>query len=152
MERIPNSDIVLTAVGIVFVVLITMAMVMLLLRDLTNYFLAWLYKEDTWYELLAPYLPAEVERLRRIARNNRSGLLSVGLKLHCRGKSTQISNIFEIDKEKGFKLRRANMCIVLSPFGSAEAAIIFLELLESISGISIFNNPEVQIQVCTPGR
>jgi hypothetical protein len=51
-----------------------------------------------------------------------------------------------------FKTARASFCLVLPPVGSAEAAIALLEAIEIYSGSSIFNNPDIHLQVCSPGR
>ena len=36
--------------------------------------------------------------------------------------------------------------------GSAHSAIILLECIEHFIGSALFSNPEIQIQVCSPGR
>src|SRR3984893_8661234 len=46
----------------------------------------------------------------------------------------------------------ASLCLVLRPLGSARSAILLLECIEYFIGSALFSNPEVQIQVCSPGR
>ena len=41
---------------------------------------------------------------------------------------------------------------MLPPVGSADAAILLLESIEQYAGCRIFNNPNIQLQVCSPGR
>jgi hypothetical protein len=41
---------------------------------------------------------------------------------------------------------------VLPPVGSARSAILLLECIEHFIGSALFSNPEIQIQVCSPGR
>jgi hypothetical protein len=36
--------------------------------------------------------------------------------------------------------------------GNARSAILLLECLEEFIGAKLFNNPEIQLQVCSPGR
>jgi hypothetical protein len=45
-----------------------------------------------------------------------------------------------------------SLCIVLPPVGSARSAILLLECIEHFIGSALFSNPEIQIQVCSPGR
>jgi len=97
--------------------------------------------------------PITIEKLWPRLRTVQNGLLSVGLKLHCSNKSAELAEyLFRAESERPFRLVRAEECIVLPPMGNADVAIAFLELMEQGSGIPIFNNPDVQIQVCTPGR
>ena len=41
---------------------------------------------------------------------------------------------------------------MLPPVGSARAAILLLESIENFIGSTLFSNPKIQIQVCSPGR
>jgi hypothetical protein len=41
---------------------------------------------------------------------------------------------------------------VLPPVGSARSAILLLECIEHFIGSTLFSNPKIQIQVCSPGR
>src|SRR2546430_7865971 len=49
-------------------------------------------------------------------------------------------------------LRNRVQAIVLPPVGSARSAILLLECIEHFIGSALFSNPEIQIQVCSPGR
>src|SRR5262245_43931057 len=51
-----------------------------------------------------------------------------------------------------YKHSHASLCLVLPPVGSARSAILLLECIEHFIGSALFGNPEVQIQVCSPGR
>jgi hypothetical protein len=51
-----------------------------------------------------------------------------------------------------YKHSRASLCLVLPPVGSARSAILVLECIEHFIGSALFSNPEIQIQVCSPGR
>jgi hypothetical protein len=44
------------------------------------------------------------------------------------------------------------MCLVLPPVGSARSAILLLECIEEYTDSALFENPDIQIQVCSPGR
>src|SRR5215467_12172153 len=44
------------------------------------------------------------------------------------------------------------LTVVLPPVGSARSAIHLLECIETFIGSPVFSNPEIQIQVCSPGR
>ncbi len=87
------------------------------------------------------------------------GLLSVGLKLHCLGDEHLFAPLIEalggemraLDQNL-FKSSRAKFCLVLPPLGSAQGAVLLLECLEHYTGCKMFNNPNIQLQVCSPGR
>ena len=51
-----------------------------------------------------------------------------------------------------YKHSRAALCLVLPPVGSARSAILLLECIEHFIGSALFGNPEIQVQVCSPGR
>ena len=51
-----------------------------------------------------------------------------------------------------YKHCHASLCLVLPPVGSARSAILLLECIEHFIGSALFSNPEIQIQVCSPGR
>ena len=51
-----------------------------------------------------------------------------------------------------YKNSHASLCLVLPPVGSAHSAILLLECIEHFIGSALFSNPEIQIQVCSPGR
>src|SRR6516164_3322602 len=51
-----------------------------------------------------------------------------------------------------YKHSHASLCLVLPPVGSTRSAILLLECIEHFIGSALFSNPEIQIQVCSPGR
>jgi hypothetical protein len=101
-------------------------------------------------------------RLPRFARHRRRvehGYLSVGLKIHCLGEWSQFSTLVDglggahkILDVNYYKHCHASLCLVLPPLGSARSAILLLECIEHFIGSALFGNPEIQIQVCSPGR
>jgi len=103
--------------------------------------------------------PAKVDALALEKRRVPHGLLSVGLKLHCLGDEHLFSPLFEalggerrvLDRNV-FKRSQAKFCLVLPPVGSARAAILLLECIEQYTGCNLFNNANIQLQVCSPGR
>lgn len=89
----------------------------------------------------------------------RYGLLSVGLKLHCLGEEELFLPLFEalggqwnVLYRNVYKGSQAKFCMVLPPVGSADAAILLLECIEHYTGCAMFNNRNIQLQVCSPGR
>jgi hypothetical protein len=103
--------------------------------------------------------PQQVETLVRRRREVSHGLLSIGLKLHCLGDGwrfaplvKQLGGGTQILEMNYYKNANASLCLVLPPVGSAQSAIILLECLERFLGLRLFGNPEIQIQVCSPGR
>ena len=86
------------------------------------------------------------------------GHLSVGLKIHCLGDGSQFSTLVEglggaqkILDVNYYKHSNASLCLVLPPVGSAPSAILLLECIEQFIESALFSNPEIQIQVCSPG-
>jgi hypothetical protein len=51
-----------------------------------------------------------------------------------------------------YKHGHASLCLVLPPVGSARSAILLIECIEHFIGSALLSNPEIQIQVCSPGR
>jgi hypothetical protein len=109
--------------------------------------------------LLHKQTPAKVDAISIHRRRVEHGLLSVGLKIHCLGNGSQFSTLVEglggsqkILEVNYYKDSRASLCLVLPPVGNARSAILLLESIEHFIGPTIFNNPEIQIQVCSPGR
>ncbi len=103
--------------------------------------------------------PAKVDALAREKRRVCHGLLSVGLKLHCLGGQHLFAPLIDalggetrVLNQNMYRSSRAAFCMVLPPVGSARAAILLLECLERYTGCQMFNNPNIQIQVCSPGR
>ena len=110
-------------------------------------------------EVLHERAPAKVDALALEKRCVRHGLLSVGLKLHCLGDEVLFSSLIEalggerrvLDRNV-YKRSQAKFCLVLPPVGNANAAILLLECIEQYTHCRVFNNPNIQLQVCSPGR
>jgi hypothetical protein len=110
-------------------------------------------------ETLHTCAPAKVDALAFEKRRVPHGLLSVGLKLHCLGDEDLFNPLIDalggerrvLDRNV-YKSSQAKFCLVLPPVGSARAAILLLECIELYTHCSMFNNPNVQLQVCSPGR
>jgi hypothetical protein len=117
------------------------------------------YSFEDLLALLHAHAAAKVDAVARHRRRVEHGRLSVGLKIHCLGEGSQFStlveglggaqNILDINL---YKHSRASLCLVLPPVGNAHSAIILLECIEHFIGSALFSNPEIQIQVCSPGR
>lgn len=114
---------------------------------------------DRLLEVLRASAPTKVEGLARAKRCVRHGLLSVGLKLHCLGEEHLFDPLIEalggemkVLERNVYKSTRARLCLVLPPLGNAEAAIVLLECIEQYTGCRMFDNPSIQLQVCSPGR
>lgn len=87
------------------------------------------------------------------------GLLSVGLKIHCLNDGDGFTALIDALGGAGniltvnhYRRTRASLCLVLPPVGNARTAIWLLECLEAAIGSKLFNNRQIQIQVCSPGR
>ena len=109
--------------------------------------------------LLHGRAPAKVDEVALHRRRVEHGHLSVGLKIHCLGGGSQFSTLVKglggaqkILDGNYYKHSRASLCLVLPPVGSARSAILLLECIEHFIGSALFSNPEIQIQVCSPGR
>lgn len=113
---------------------------------------------DRLLQVLREKASDEVDALADEKRRVRGGLLSVGIKLHCLAGENQFQPLIsalggEHCLERNlFKSARARFCLVLPPVGSAEAAILLLEAIEHYTGSRIFENADIQLQVCSPGR
>ena len=110
-------------------------------------------------ETLHARAPAKVDALALEKRRVSHGLLSVGLKLHCLGDEHLLNPLIEALGGEGrvldrnvYKRSQAKFCLVLPPVGSARAAILLLECIEQYTGCPLFNNRNIQLQVCSPGR
>lgn len=79
----------------------------------------------------------------------RHKLLSVGLKIHCVGKKPAGSDFLT---RGHFVAHNAGTCFNLPPVANAEGMIALLELLGARAGVSYLDNPDYQLQVCTPQR
>jgi hypothetical protein len=109
--------------------------------------------------LLHGHATAKVDAIALHRRRVEHGHLSVGLKLHCLGDGRQFSALVEglggaqkVLNVNYYKHSDASLCLVLPPVGSARSAILLLECIEHFIGSALFSNPEIQIQVCSPGR
>jgi hypothetical protein len=117
------------------------------------------YSFEVLLALLHGHAPAKVDALALRRRRVEHGHLSVGLKIHCLGDGGQFSNLVEglggaqkIIDVNHYKHSHASLCLVLPPVGSARSAILLLECIEDFIGSALFSNPEIQIQICSPGR
>src|SRR5437763_2220054 len=104
--------------------------------------------------LLHGHAPANVDAVALHRRRVEHGHLSVGLKIHYLGDGSQFSTLVDglggaqkILDVNYYKHSHASLCLVLPPVGSARSAILLLECIEHFIG-----SPEIQIQVCSPGR
>ena len=121
--------------------------------------MAYRYSFEDLLALLHGHAPAKVDAVALHRRRVEQGHLSVGLKIHCLGDGSQFSTLVEglggaqkILEVNYYKQSCASLCLVLPPVGSARAAILLLELIENFIGSTLFSNPKIQIQVCSPGR
>jgi hypothetical protein len=117
------------------------------------------YNFEDLLALLHGSAPAKVDAVALSRRRVEHGHLSVGLKIHCLGDGNQFSTLVEglggaqkILDVNYYKHCHASLCLVLPPVGSARSAILLLECIEHFIGSALFSNPEIQIQVCSPGR
>jgi hypothetical protein len=117
------------------------------------------YSFEDLLALLHGHAPAKVDAVALHGRRVEHGQLSVGLKIHSLGDGKQFSTLVEglggaqkILEVNYYRHSHASLCLVLPPVGSARSAILLLECIEHFTGSAIFSNPEIQIQVCSPGR
>ena len=117
------------------------------------------YSFEDLLALLHGHAPAKVDAVALHRRRVEHGYLSVGLKIHCLGDGGQFSTLVEglggaqkILNVNYYKHSHASLCLVLPPVGSARSAILLLECIEHFIGSALFSNPQIQIQVCSPGR
>jgi hypothetical protein len=117
------------------------------------------YSLEDLLVLLHEHAPAKVDAVALHRRDVDHGLVSVGVKIHCLGNGNQFFALVEglggsqkILQVNLYKDARASLCLVLPPVGNARSAILLLESIEQFVGSELFNNPEIQIQVCSPGR
>lgn len=103
----------------------------------------------------------EIRKLREGMRLVRSGMLSVGIKIHIlpelRKHFDQL--IFDVStynkKDNLGNMYRATdawLTLVLPPVGSAQAAIRLVRALEHFVGAPLFGNRHAQMQICSPGK
>ena len=117
------------------------------------------YTLENLIGLLHETAPAKVDALAGSRRRVEHGLLSVGLKVHRLGDGREFSTLVEglggparILQINMYKHSQASLCLVLPPVGNARAAILLLECICHFTGAALFSNPNIQIQVCSPGR
>jgi hypothetical protein len=104
-------------------------------------------------------IPEKVDGLTFESRRVSHGLLSVGIKLHCLGEEDLFDALIDAlgGKKRAldgnlYKRSQAKFCLVLPPVGNARAAEVLLECIEKFTGCRIFNNSNIQLQICSPGR
>jgi hypothetical protein len=117
------------------------------------------YKLQDLLSLLHAKTPASADALSANHRRVYHGLLSVGLKIHCLDEGKRFNGLveglggaFEVLEVNHYKDARASLCLVLPPVGSAGSAIQLIECIEKFVGSPIFGNPQIQLQLCSPGR
>jgi hypothetical protein len=103
--------------------------------------------------------PEKIDALSLDSRRIKHGLLSVGVKLHCLGEERFFKGLINaLGGEKKvldwnvYKRSQAKFCLVLPPVGNAQAAALLIECIEKYTGCRIFSNPNIQLQICSPGR
>jgi hypothetical protein len=103
--------------------------------------------------------PAKADAVALHRRRVEHGLLSVGLKIHYLGNGSEFFSLVErlggasrVLEINGYKHAQASLCLVLPPVGNARSAILLLECIERFTTSSLFGNPRIQFQVCSPGR
>src|SRR5204862_6722997 len=74
------------------------------------------------------------------------------LRSHSNMRSEKTMPAMISDRPLNYKHCHASLCLVLPAVGSARSAILLLECIEHFIGSALFSNPEIQIQVCSPGR
>ena len=117
------------------------------------------YSFEDLLTLLHGHAPAKVDAVALHRRCVENGRLSVGLKIHCLDDGSQFTAL--VDGLGGaqrildinlYKHSHASLCLVLPPVGNARSAIRLMECIEHFTGSTLFSNPQIQIQVCSPGR
>jgi hypothetical protein len=117
------------------------------------------YSFDDLLAHLHRHAPAKVDALALHRRRVENGHLSVGLKIHCLDEGSQFTTLVDglggakkILDINYYKHSYASLCLVLPPVGNARSAILLMECIEQFTGSTLFSNPHIQIQVCSPGR
>lgn len=103
-----------------------------------------------------------IAALRGTYRKVKHGRLPIGLKIHL---LPMVADHFDtlachmgycdssgFRKDNMYRTEEASLCIVLPPVGSPDAAVDLIRALESYTGLQVFGNKLVQLQVCSPGR
>ena len=109
--------------------------------------------------ILRERAPAKADAVAVHRRRTEHGLLSVGLKIHDLGHGGHFFSLVErlggalrVLEINIYKHSQASLCLVLPPVGNARTAILLLECIERFTDYALFNNRNIQIQVCSPGR
>jgi hypothetical protein len=117
------------------------------------------YSLEDLLVLLHAAAPTKADSITMSRRRVEHGLLSVGLKVHCLDSGEQFDALVEalggkakILEVNHYRRSNASLCLVLPPVGNARTAIWLLEALEAATASKLFNNREIQLQVCSPGR
>lgn len=108
---------------------------------------------------LGTEIPLQAEHLRRSLQDVEHGLISVGLKIHCLEETRGFNRLIaalggknEVLERNVYRKENSAFCLVLPPLGNARAAVELLSCIGTYVGESLFGNPNVQLQVCSPGR
>lgn len=103
--------------------------------------------------------PAKVDAIALNKRRVELGLLSVGLKIHCLNNGRAFDPLIErlgghrrVLEINYYRKEKASLTWALPPVGSVRYAVMLLECIEQYTGEQLFNNREIQIQICNPGR
>lgn len=107
-----------------------------------------------------PSLELEVNAISSTRRRVEHGLTTVGLKIHCLSPDGRELNPLiealggrqEVTEIHYYKHAMASLTLVLPPVGNARTAIKLIEGIEAFCNSKLFNNPRIQIQVCSPCR
>jgi len=120
---------------------------------------AYRYEFADLIDQLRPYAPAKAQMVYSNRHKSEHGLPPIGLKIHCLDDGRQFDRLVEglggrdlILEINLYKREGASLCFVLPPVGSRTTAIQLIECIEAATDSQIFNNPAIQIQVCSPGR
>ncbi len=76
------------------------------------------------------------------------GLLPIGLKIHCATANPPGKDFLSTGY---FAAHNAGTCFNLPPVGNMRMVQELFQLLKRRAGVNFLNNPDYQIQVCTPG-
>ena len=121
--------------------------------------MAYKYRLQDLLALLQTKAPATADSLARNFRLVEHGLLSVGLKIHCLDNGEKFDTLVEglggpskILDVNYYRDAHASLCLVLPPVGSATSATQLIECIEQFIGSPLFGNPQIQLQLCSPGR
>jgi len=122
--------------------------------------MSYIYTLEQLLEVLEPHDPVKVASILSTRRKVEHGLLPVGLKIHYLiepgGKLNRfvakLGGFESAVNINGYRRERAKFCLVLPPVGNARTAISLLECIGAATDCPVFNNEEVEFQICTAGR